>query len=172
MGEVVIQSLIRSATPFPEEVVSAGASQGKANALAASPALPAKTRVRPRPARASVARRVRRRRQTGGDHATLLEKRQRSRSASELMPDGGKMAHDPMPVGSPPRPATRAQIGVEVHERMKTYALVFVSVLLAELGDKTQLATLLFASDPTVNRVGVFAASAAALVTARPPAVG
>ncbi len=29
---------------------------------------------------------------------------------------------------------------------MRAYAAVFVSVLLAELGDKTQLATLLFAS--------------------------
>jgi putative Ca2+/H+ antiporter (TMEM165/GDT1 family) len=54
---------------------------------------------------------------------------------------------------------------------MKTYALVFVSVLLAELGDKTQLATLLFASDPAVNRAGLFAASAGALVTSSALAV-
>lgn len=40
---------------------------------------------------------------------------------------------------------------------------IFVSVFLAELGDKTQLATLLFATDPKLSRVGVFIASASAL---------
>ena len=47
---------------------------------------------------------------------------------------------------------------------MKPYLAVFVSVFIAELGDKTQLATLLFASDPTVSRVGVFLAAAGALI--------
>jgi putative Ca2+/H+ antiporter (TMEM165/GDT1 family) len=47
---------------------------------------------------------------------------------------------------------------------MKTYLVVFASVLMAELGDKTQLATLLFATNPHVSRAGVFAAAASALV--------
>ena len=47
---------------------------------------------------------------------------------------------------------------------MKTYAVVFLSVFLAELGDKTQLATLFFATNPAVNKVGVFVAAAGALV--------
>lgn len=47
---------------------------------------------------------------------------------------------------------------------MKTYLVIFVSVLLAELGDKTQVATLLFATNPALGRLGVFAAAASALV--------
>lgn len=47
---------------------------------------------------------------------------------------------------------------------VRTYLLVFVSVFMAELGDKTQLATLLFATNPAVSRPGIFAAAAGALV--------
>lgn len=47
---------------------------------------------------------------------------------------------------------------------MRAYAVVFLSVLVAELGDKTQLATLLFASDTALSRWGVLAAAAGALL--------
>ena len=46
----------------------------------------------------------------------------------------------------------------------KLFATVFASVFLAELGDKTQLATLLFAADGDNPKLTVFAASALALV--------
>jgi len=47
---------------------------------------------------------------------------------------------------------------------MKTYVVVFLTVFLAELGDKTQLATLFFSTNPAVNKWGVFAAAGGALV--------
>jgi putative Ca2+/H+ antiporter (TMEM165/GDT1 family) len=50
-----------------------------------------------------------------------------------------------------------------IKERTKSLFPIFLSILLAELGDKTQLATLLFATDPQLSRVGVFVASASAL---------
>ena len=46
----------------------------------------------------------------------------------------------------------------------KVFLTVFATVFVAELGDKTQLATLLFAADKEVNRWVVFAAASLALI--------
>ena len=54
---------------------------------------------------------------------------------------------------------------------MKTYLIVFASVLVAELGDKTQIATLLYATEPGTSKLGVFLAAAAALVLSSAVAV-
>jgi putative Ca2+/H+ antiporter (TMEM165/GDT1 family) len=48
----------------------------------------------------------------------------------------------------------------------KAFSAIFVSVFLAEIGDKTQLATMLFASESENKKWVVFAASASALVLA------
>jgi putative Ca2+/H+ antiporter (TMEM165/GDT1 family) len=48
----------------------------------------------------------------------------------------------------------------------KTFFTVFFTVFVAEIGDKTQLATMLFASEAKVSKWVIFAGSALALTLA------
>ena len=47
---------------------------------------------------------------------------------------------------------------------LKVFATVFAAILIAELGDKTQLATMLFAADQEVSKCVFLAASCALIV--------
>jgi len=49
---------------------------------------------------------------------------------------------------------------------LKVFFTVFAAVFIAELGDKTQLATMLFAADKEVSKWTVFWGASAALVVA------
>ena len=49
---------------------------------------------------------------------------------------------------------------------IKLFAVVFGTVFLAELGDKTQLATMLFATKQSVSLTMIFVGASLALVTA------
>ena len=54
----------------------------------------------------------------------------------------------------------------------KIFITIFASVFVAELGDKTQLATMLFATDKEVSKYTVFFAASAALIVASALEIG
>ncbi len=55
---------------------------------------------------------------------------------------------------------------MDIGSALQSFLTIFATVLLAEIGDKTQLATLLYATDPATGRWLVFAASSLALICA------
>ena len=49
---------------------------------------------------------------------------------------------------------------------LKAFSTVFIAIFIAELGDKTQFATMLFASNKEVSKITIFLGSSLALICA------
>jgi putative Ca2+/H+ antiporter (TMEM165/GDT1 family) len=84
-------------------------------------------------------------------------------------PPGGRTEERaPVPVegeGSPqPLASVRSGDSLEVDMDWKLLLTVFSTIFIAEIGDKTQLATLLYASGAEVNKLTVFFGASLALI--------